>query len=70
MTTVGDWGHLLEGEWPMSPLMLVLLIVVILLLLGGGWSYRTGYYGPGQFGGVVGAVLLVVLILWLVGALR
>jgi hypothetical protein len=50
--------------------MLVLLIVVILLLLGGGFSYRTGYYGPGQFGGVVVAVLLVLLILWIAGLLR
>jgi flagellin-like protein len=51
--------------------MLLLIIVLLLLVLGGGG----GYYGYSRWGprgglGVVGTVLLIVVVLYLVGALR
>ena len=50
---------------------MLLLIVVLLLLFGGGG----GYYGYSRWGapgglGIVGTVLLIVVILYLVGAVR
>jgi hypothetical protein len=50
-------------------LSMLLLIIVLLLLFGGG-----GYYGYSRWGtrgglGIVGTVLLIVLVLYLVGAL-
>jgi hypothetical protein len=51
--------------------MLLLLIILIILLAGGGG----GYYGYSRWGyggglGIVGTVLLIVLVLYLLGALR
>ncbi len=48
----------------------ILLIVLIILLLGGGGGYY-GHrrYGGRGLGGVLGLVLVVILVLWLVGAL-
>jgi flagellin-like protein len=50
---------------------MLLLIIVLVLLFGGGG----GYYGYSRWGsrgglGIVGTVLLIVVILYLVGALR
>ena len=50
---------------------MLLLIIVLLLLFGGGG----GYYGYSRWGsrgglGIVGAVLLIALILYLLGFLR
>ena len=50
---------------------MLLLIIVLLLLFGGGG----GYYGYSRWGrsgglGMVGTVLLIVVVLYLVGALR
>jgi hypothetical protein len=50
---------------------MLLLILVLLLLFGGGG----GYYGYSRWGapgglGVVGTVLLIVVVLYLLGALR
>ena len=50
----------------MSTLLIVLLVI---LLLGGGGYYGHRSYGPAGLGGVVGLVLVVVLILWLLGAI-
>jgi hypothetical protein len=49
---------------------LLLIIVLVIVLLGGGggyYGYRT-YGGPG-LGGALGLVLIVLLVLWLAGAL-
>jgi len=51
--------------------MLLLIIVLLLLLFGGGG----GYYGYSRWGrrgglGIFGTVLLIVVILYLLGALR
>lgn len=51
--------------------MLLLLIVLLILLVGGGG----GYYGYSRWGyggglGILGTVLLIVLVLYLVGAIR
>ena len=50
---------------------MLLLIVILILLFGGGG----GYYGYSRWGsrggfGILGTVLLVVLILYLLGAVR
>ena len=61
----GGSSHKLKG------LSMLLLIIVLLLLFGGGG----GYYGYSRWGtggglGVVGTVLLIVVVLYLLGALR
>jgi hypothetical protein len=50
---------------------MLLLIIVLILLLGGGG----GYYGYSRWGtrggmGIVGTVLLIVLVFYLLGAVR
>lgn len=55
-------------EYPMS-LTMILLIVLILILIGSvpAWPYSRGWgYGPS---GIVGAIVLVLVILWLMGRL-
>jgi Protein of unknown function (DUF3309) len=51
-------------------LILVGLIVLLLLFGGIGWGYRDSwgnYYGGGL--GLLGTLLVIVLILWLLGAI-
>jgi len=50
---------------------MLLLIILLILLLGGGG----GYYGYSRWGtrggmGIVGTVLLIVLVFYLLGAVR
>jgi hypothetical protein len=50
---------------------MLLLIIVLVLLFGGGG----GYYGYSRWGtrggfGILGTVLLIVLVLYLLGAVR
>ena len=50
---------------------MLLLIIILILLFGGGG----GYYGYSRWGtrgglGIVGTILLIVLVLYLLGALR
>ena len=47
----------------------VLIVLLLVLLLGGGGYYGHRSYGGAGLGGVVGLVLVVVLILWLLGAI-
>jgi hypothetical protein len=50
-------------------LSMILLIVLILILIGSipAWPYSRGWgYGPS---GVVGAIVLVLVVLWLMGRL-
>ncbi|CAM5188329.1 hypothetical protein BTHI11S_02276 [Bosea thiooxidans] len=49
--------------------MSTLLIVILVVLLFGGGYYGHRSYGPAGLGGVLGFVLVVVLILWLLGAI-
>src|SRR6185503_9037753 len=46
---------------------LLLIILLLVLLLGGGFGYAN--YGPVGGTGIVGTVLIVILVLWLLGAL-
>ncbi|MDP1966704.1 MAG: DUF3309 family protein [Reyranella sp.] len=48
----------------------ILIVIVLILLLGGGGYYGHSRYGGRGLGGVLGLVLLIVVVLWLVGALR
>jgi hypothetical protein len=48
-------------------LLTILIVLLVLSLFGGGFSYPR--YGYGSFG-PLGAVLLVILLLYLLGALR
>jgi hypothetical protein len=46
---------------------MLLLIIILILLFGGGG----GYYGYSRWGmGILGTVLLIVLVLYLLGAVR
>jgi hypothetical protein len=50
--------------------MLLLIIILILLFGGGGGYYGYSRWGTGGGLGILGTVLLVVLIMYLVGAVR
>lgn len=50
----------------MSTLVIVLLVI---LLLGGGGYYGHRSYGATGLGGVLGLAVVIVLILWFLGAL-
>lgn len=50
--------------------MLLLIIVVILLFGGGGGYYGYSRWGSGGGLGILGTVLLIVLVLYLLGAIR
>ncbi len=49
---------------------LILIIVILVVLLGGGGFYgsRSGWRGP-HYGGLLGLVLIILLVLWLTGNL-
>ena len=47
---------------------LILLIILVVLLLGGGGGYYYGGGYPHAFGGSLGLVRVVLLVLWAVGA--
>jgi hypothetical protein len=48
----------------------VLIVILIVVLLGGGGGYY-GHrrYGAGGLGSVLGGLVLVLVVLWLMGAL-
>jgi hypothetical protein len=50
--------------------MLLLIIVLILLFGGGGGYYGYSRWGAGGGLGILGTVLLIVLVLYLLGAVR
>ena len=50
--------------------MLWLIILLVLLFGGGGGYYGYSRWGRGAGLGVVGTVLLIVVLLYLLGALR
>jgi hypothetical protein len=53
--------------------VLILLIVVLILLFGGGSGYYygrdAGWRGPHYGGGLLGLVLIILLVVWLSGAI-
>src|SRR6185437_7398471 len=70
-----------RGRWPLGrpevslkrggPIMLTILLIIVLIILlgGGGGYYAHGRYGAPGLGGVLGLVIIVLVVLWLVGAL-
>jgi hypothetical protein len=50
--------------------MLLLIIILVLLFGGGGGYYGFSRWGTGGGLGIVGTVLLIVLVLFLLGAVR
>jgi hypothetical protein len=56
-----------ERKFPLSTLLIIILIIVLLGGGGGYYGYRS--YGGRGLGGVLGLVLVILLVLWLVGAL-
>ena len=47
----------------------ILIIILILLIFGGGGGYYAHRsYGGRGLGGVLGLVVVILLVLWLVGA--
>lgn len=49
---------------------MVLLLIILILLLGGGGYYGYNRWGYGGGLGILGTVLLIVLVLYLLGALH
>lgn len=47
----------------------LVILALIILLVGGGGCYGHRSYGTTGLGGVLGLALVVVLVLWLLGAL-
>jgi Protein of unknown function (DUF3309) len=50
--------------------MLLLIIVLVLLFGGGGGYYGYSRWGTGGGMGILGTVLLIVVVMYLLGALR
>jgi hypothetical protein len=50
--------------------MLLLIIVLVLLFGGGGGYYGYSRWGTGGGVGILGTVLIIVLIMYLLGAVR
>jgi hypothetical protein len=50
--------------------MLLVILVLLLLVGGGGGYYGYSRWGPSGGLGIVGTVLLILVVLYLVGALR
>jgi hypothetical protein len=48
----------------------ILIIILVVILLGGGGGYYYGGGYPHAFGGGLGLVLVVLLILWAMGVFR
>jgi hypothetical protein len=52
---------------------LILILILLIILFGGGFGYyRGGYYGRGapyNIGGILAAILLIVLIVWLLSGI-
>jgi len=59
-------GRHIESKREVTHMGLILLIVLIVLVFGGlpNWGYHSYGYGPS---GIVGAILVIVLILFLLG---
>jgi hypothetical protein len=49
---------------------LLIIVLVVLLLGGGGGYYGYNRYGSRGFGGAIGLVLVILLVLWFFGGLR
>ena len=47
--------------------ILILLLILILIFGGVGWH---GGYGPVYYGGGIGTIVVILLILWMCGILR
>jgi hypothetical protein len=65
---------LLEGrvftKFKEATMSLLLIIIILLIVFGGGGGYYAHRsYGGRGLGGVLGLILIVLLVLWLVGAL-
>jgi hypothetical protein len=50
--------------------MLILIIILLLLFGGGGGYYGYSRWGPRGGMGIFGTVLIIVVVLYLVGAVR
>jgi hypothetical protein len=53
----------------MNLTVLIVIVLLVLLLGGGGYYGRSAGWGAPHIGGGLGLVLLILLILWLTGAL-
>lgn len=54
----------------MTLTVIVIIVLVLLLFGGGGGYYAHRSYGPTGCGSVIGAVVIILLILWLLGVLH
>jgi len=60
----------LADRYPQETAMLILIILLVLLFGGGGGYYGYSRWGAGGGMGVLGTVLVIVLVLYLLGAVR
>jgi len=60
----------LADRYPQETTVLILIILLVLLFGGGGGYYGYSRWGAGGGMGIVGTVLLIVLVLYLLGAVR
>lgn len=50
--------------------LLIIIIILVLIFGGGGGYYAHRTYGPTGCGSVIVGILVILLILWLLGALH
>lgn len=70
---VDYWGlRLISGRNQSEKIMGTILIIVILVVLlgGGGGYYAHGRFGGRGLGGVLGLLVVILIVLWLLGALH
>jgi hypothetical protein len=48
--------------------LIIVIVVLVLLFGGGGYGRRANWRGP-QYGGLLGVILIILLLLWLTGNL-
>lgn len=49
---------------------MLLILIVLLVVFGGGFGFygrNAGWYGNGGFGGIIGLVIVIAIVLWLFG---
>jgi len=71
LTYCSDWECSQDATRSEKIMGTILIIVILVLLLGGGGGYYAhGRYGGRGLGGVLGLLVVILIVLWLLGALH